>query len=264
MLGLIATKSNGAMSGWLLGMMAWAIVRALTKTKSLLVVASVGMVMACVALLGWWATKEWNLGAQSLESFREQSFMARLDRSTESREQIWGRLVQRYMHSPLGIGPGNSAGQHVSLGHRERRMSYRSKEAHNDYIGYLVERGPLGLLGLVVLVVQPFVAVGLVLKNCADERWKTGAGGAIAAALVGGLVATTVHSFVIEKLHFRHFWMFLAIVFAFRAVSPPRLALATVRTPNEDHDRRGPRKSIAPLRSCHDVQQSNGVHPESI
>jgi O-antigen ligase len=168
------------------------------------------------------------------------------------------------LQTPLGIGPGNSAGQRLSLGHRERKHSYLSKEAHNDYVGYLVERGPLGLLSLLILVVQPFVALWWVLKKNTDRRWKAGVGGALAAALVGGLVATTIHSFVIEKLHFRHFWMFLAIVFAFRAAGPPRPARAGARAPDEGHPRRAPRGSVGIPRSCHEVRQSNGVHPESV
>jgi hypothetical protein len=36
----------------------------------------------------------------------------------------------------------------------------------------------------------------------------------VLAALAGGLVATAVHSTVIEKLHFRHFWVFLALASA--------------------------------------------------
>ena len=42
----------------------------------------------------------------------------------------------------------------------------------------------------------------------------TRAGGALWAAFLGALVATSIHSLVIEKLHFRHFWLFLAILTA--------------------------------------------------
>jgi hypothetical protein len=38
--------------------------------------------------------------------------------------------------------------------------------------------------------------------------------GALVAALAGALAASAVHSLTIERLHFRHFWLLLAIVCA--------------------------------------------------
>jgi hypothetical protein len=35
-----------------------------------------------------------------------------------------------------------------------------------------------------------------------------------AASLAGALTASTVHSLTIEKLHFRHFWLMLALLWA--------------------------------------------------
>jgi hypothetical protein len=40
---------------------------------------------------------------------------------------------------------------------------------------------------------------------------------ALWAAFLGALVATSIHSLVIEKLHFRHFWLCLAILTAMTA-----------------------------------------------
>jgi hypothetical protein len=42
------------------------------------------------------------------------------------------------------------------------------------------------------------------------------------ASLLGALVGSTVHSTVIEKLHFRHFWMLLAMVYAMAGEDPAR------------------------------------------
>ena len=42
-------------------------------------------------------------------------------------------------------------------------------------------------------------------------------GGALAAAAVGALVATSISSMAIENLHFRHVWVFLALVCALEA-----------------------------------------------
>ena len=262
MLGMIATKSNGAISGWLCGMVVWGFVRAATKTRSLVLVSGWAMMLVGVGALGWWVNKEFDPGGSSLASFERASFMGRLERSTESRGQIWNRLMQRYERMPLGIGPGNSAAQKLSVGDRERKRSYRSKEAHNDYIGYLVERGPVALLGLILLIITSFVSIIKGWRRHADPAWQSGAGGALAAALAGGLVATTVHSFVMEKLHFRHYWLFLAMVCAYRSARLPAPVIAA----REDRGRAGPaRRAARPARasgSWHKAPQSNGVGPK--
>jgi O-antigen ligase len=260
MLALIATKSNGAMSSWLLGMVLWAFIRMFSRTGSALAVVASSTIVIGVLLGGFWVVKE--SGGAGLDEFKKKTFMGRLEHSAEGREQIWQRLFERYQRTPLGIGPGNSSEQRLSMGHRERKHSYRSKEAHNDYLGYLVERGPLGLLGLMLLVALPFRAIWIGFHKVADRAWRAGTGGAIAAALAGGLVATTVHSLTMEKLHFRHYWMFLAIVFAFSATSAPRLVHAGARRRNRSHSRRRATRPIAPHRPGHEIEQSNGTFQE--
>jgi O-antigen ligase len=114
---------------------------------------------------------------------------------------------------PLGIGPGNSVLQAVPIGHRERPgMSFQAKEAHSDYVAYAIERGPIGLLGQVLWVLA---SLALVLGGAgvADPRRSA----IVRAAMVGGLLASATHSVVIEKLHFRHYWLFLALACALAA-----------------------------------------------
>jgi O-antigen ligase len=236
-------------------MMVWGFVRLLTRTGSLLATSAISMLVVGTLLFGWWLTAEVGVGGHSLEAIQKQSFMGRFENSAEGREQIWARLVERYQKTPLGIGPGNSSEQRLSVGSRERRGSHRSKEAHNDYLGYLVERGPLGLLGLALLVVLPFVAVWRGFRKVADRAWRRGPGGALAAALAGGLVATTVHSLTMEKLHFRHYWMFLGIVYAFAAATAPRLAMAVVKRRHHRSSRK--RVSRVPLHA----EAGRGLRP---
>jgi O-antigen ligase len=146
-----------------------------------------------------------------------------MGKSSAGRQEIWGQLGGRLVRNPLGIGPGNSVLQSVAIGHRVRPgTSFQSKEAHSDYIAYAVERGPLGLAGHLL-----WVAAGLALvlggRGPAPRLdW-------LRAAFAGGLVATAVHSAVIEKLHFRHYWLFLALACATMAASrfrPERAAEA--------------------------------------
>jgi O-antigen ligase len=239
---VVATKSNGVATSWVLGMAVFVVIRLYTRTRSMLAVIAAGCLAIGVLLGAWVAVTELGLGGERLESLKKASFLGRFEHSAEGREQIWQRLIERYRKMPLGIGPGQSSEMRLSLGHRERKTTnadtYKSKEAHNDYLGYLVERGPLGLLGLGLLVVIPFFAVMKGYRKVADRAWRAGAGGAMAAAFAGGLVATTFHSLTMEKLHFRHYWLFLAIVFAFAAAPSRRLALAAVKPGKHRSSRR--------------------------
>ena len=79
-------------------------------------------------------------------------------------------------------------------------------------------------------------AFGMVLGARRHPGERTGgaaARGILLASLLGALVGTSVHSLVIEKLHFRHFWMFLALVCAMtaEAPAPARAAARPLRAP---------------------------------
>jgi hypothetical protein len=102
----------------------------------------------------------------------------------------------------------------VSIGERERRDSYQSKEAHSDYLAYTIERGPLGLLGLVVMTVMGFAYVFGYWRKSPHRGVRARRATRWTACMAGALTASAVHSAVIEKLHFRHFWLFFAMVCA--------------------------------------------------
>jgi hypothetical protein len=142
-----------------------------------------------------------------------------MSHSGEERGHIWQRLEESYRQYPLGIGPANSTTQPLDVSQQERAGVFVSKEPHSDYIGYAIERGPIAFFALLVLTWQ---AIAWVLRGRRALEMRTGdraAAGILLAALLGGLVASSVHSIVIEKLHFRHFWVFLAMAVAL--CSPP-------------------------------------------
>ncbi len=143
----------------------------------------------------------------------QDSFFGRVAHSSESRQRIWQQLRVAYARSPLGIGPGGSSSLTVPIGEREREGSLQSKESHNDYLGYAVERGPLGLIGLLLLTGQMFVRVVRGRARIAERAGRS-LERAMWPAFLGALAATVVHSTVIEKLHFRHFWVLVAMMFA--------------------------------------------------
>jgi O-antigen ligase len=86
------------------------------------------------------------------------------------------------------------------------------KEAHDDYLATLVERGPIGVIGLLILLggigVRAFSVAMQPLRREFDEVV------AVQAATVGILVAILVTATTHEILHYRHLWAVLGILAA--------------------------------------------------
>jgi len=231
-LGLLCTKSNGGMIAFAAGAMTWCAVAVATgpPRRHGRVLATAAIVVSLVGLFGW-LNLEWGMGDGALQALKEHTFVGRMEHSSQSRLRIWDQLERTYARSPLGIGPGNSGEFTLSIAERERPDSYRSKEAHSDYLAYAIERGPLGVAGLLILTVTVFLHVLGYWRSARQHggrpsprtAWWT-------TAMAAALAASAVHSTVIEKLHFRHFWLFLALVCgsslmaAERAVSSAREA----------------------------------------
>lgn len=216
---LVATKSNGGMSSLIGGLAIWAVVRARTKHLSPVRVAGVSLIVVSAALLGFWMTVGLGVGGSGLRALTAGSFIGRAEHSSEGRMMIWKQLQRAYAKSPLGIGPGNSGRLTLEVGGRERANSLQSKEAHNDYLAYFIERGPFGLLGLLALQAQAFGKIATWWRKRVREGTGGDPEGALAAAVVGALVAASMHALTIEVLHFRHFWMLLAMICALEVVA---------------------------------------------
>jgi O-antigen ligase len=212
---MVLTKSNGGLISLAIGLVVWGVAKlsmlGVSKTR---IVAAASLLAATVLALGW-VYAQWGVGAPLMRTLEERSFFGRVHRSGDSRGAIWRELGESYESSPLGIGPGNSSLQTVAIGERQRRDSFQSKEAHSDYVGYAAERGPLGIAGLLLATWQAIALVVAARKRLKTFPLGAAAGVALWASLLGGLVAASMHSLVIEKMHFRHFWLFLAIACAF-------------------------------------------------
>ena len=209
---LVATKSNGGLMALGVGLVVWIVVRAWTMRLPPTALLALGLLGGSLALGGVWAVQGLGIGSAELGQFESQSLLKRASHSSEDRVKIWNNLLRTYARRPVGIGPGNSPLVELSVEQRVRRESLLSKEAHNDYVGYLVERGPLGLLGLLALRIEALVRIGRWWSGRRKRGHRTG--GALAAAAIAGVVATSVHSFTVEMFHFRHAWLFLAVVCA--------------------------------------------------
>ncbi len=258
--GLLATKSNGGMVALAAGLMVWLLVRALTRRVPLAaMLATVSLVLAAGGF-GLWLNSEWGVGDSALASFRQHTFAGRLEHSSESRLKIWDQLQRTYARSPLGIGPGNSGAITLGIAERERPDSWLSKEAHSDYLAYAIERGPLGVIGLLWWTCAGFAAVvawagaahatrpGGAARNAsrgagpapryverpgaAEARAREeGRDHAFTAAMAAVLAASAMHSTVIEKLHFRHFWLVLALLCGAAAMAREAAAAAEDEAP---------------------------------
>jgi len=211
-LGLVATKSNGGAIAFLAGLAVWIVLRAYSLRVRPLAIAGVCTLAIAIGLLGWGLVSQVGVGTSLWNDLRQKSFAERMTSSSESRMKIWSQLKESYARSPLGIGPGNSRVRTVSVEQRARPGVPKAKEAHSDYLGYAIERGPIALIGLLLLLGEAFGRAFIFLRNSVRGSAGPATGGAFAAAMIGGLVASSVHSLVIEKLHFRHFWAFLAIL----------------------------------------------------
>jgi O-Antigen ligase len=132
--------------------------------------------------------------------------------SASGRETLLAEGFQLYREGgPLGTGP-------VSTKQRLRDdMAPVVKEAHNDYMAALVERGPLGVLGLALLLGAVALRVVPLVQARAGSRALVA--GIKPHALAGALAGTMVAFAFNELLHVRHVWTLFAFIAALYLVS---------------------------------------------
>ena len=128
--------------------------------------------------------------AESDEGLSQQ----RLDKSGEGRKVIWLDGLRALQADPLGIGPGGF--KPLSIHTKVVNGELDSSEIHHDMIGYVVERGYVGLLGLFALL--------RVLWSAGRKR----------GTVRGLMLMNAVAGLFRETLHFRHLWIFMALAVA--------------------------------------------------
>lgn len=104
--------------------------------------------------------------------------------------------VRIALDNPLGLGPGSTEG-------------VVSRSAHSLYVRTLVENGLLGALSLFAFLLMTVGrAVWIAIYSRAlEDRLRF-------AVIAGGLVGALVESTVIDTVHWRHLWIFLALAWA--------------------------------------------------
>lgn len=134
--------------------------------------------------------------------------------STDQRTTLMRESLQMYKDQWLtGSGPGTTKQLF-----QDRQFPY-AKEAHNDYIAALVERGPLGVVALLTLL----ASAGW--WSCRALRAPPGTAFVAQVprhvGLVAALVCLAVGGAYYEVLHFRFLWVLLALVAALASGPAP-------------------------------------------
>ena len=153
-----------------------------------------------------------NVGIQAVQERAHDSKYAfvrdgigRGETSVDQRDMLLTESIGLYERgSPLGEGPASTK----TRLHAE--MAPFEKEAHDDYLAGLIERGQLGFLGVLLLVSGLGLrALSVVRKPLAD-----GLASVVARpnALLGAVAGTLVAGTVYELLHVRHVWALFALV----------------------------------------------------
>jgi O-antigen ligase len=186
-----------AMIGVILGVLVW---RSLIRHSALL---AMGLII--VMVVGFLAISGTKLDLSGGWNFSQSLNSSRFDKSQGSRYQLWGQAITAWRQEPLGLGPNGVLNRNIGT------VLGTSLEVHNDALSFLVERGPLGLLG--------FLGLWWTIWKFAPRR---GFGRVlIIAVLLAGVFR--------ETMHYRHVWLLLALCLALDQQRQDE------REPAEDH-----------------------------
>jgi O-antigen ligase len=210
--GVILTLSNGGILAMLIATVAGALFRIATR-RGLLPALAAGLVLVGLAgaTLAAFDVHTWVTRVEQTTPFIRDS-IGRQAESGGSRSMLLREGVKLWLHGEtiLGVGPGNTE---TTL--RARQAPY-VKEAHDDYLAALLERGLLGGIALVLL------ATGLAVRTRRICR----PGGVDPPyldvvprpeLLAAAVVAVAVSGMLYETLHFRHVWALFGLIAALEA-----------------------------------------------
>jgi O-Antigen ligase len=132
--------------------------------------------------------------------------IGRSAQSSNERGVLIVELKQLYEQSDgvLGLGPASTKPLLTT------QLYPYANEAHNDFLAMLVERGPVGLLGLLLLIGAAIYWAVPIVRRKLSARYAAVV--PLPVGLVAALLALSVNSFYEEILHFRFLWALLGIV----------------------------------------------------
>ena len=151
----------------------------LIKGRRLFAVIPV-VLLVMVGYLVYSQTQDDAAGSKPASGFNS----ARFDRSGGLRFSMWEEAIERLPETPWGAGPGSVRGL---------VLNSQGPDISNEALQYVVERGVIGLFGLLLLW---YALLRLTPAGTAAR--------AIVLAYIFGEIFR-------ETLHYRHLWIFLAI-----------------------------------------------------
>jgi len=198
--GLVGLATGGAtMAGSFLVRRAGNTVRQAQVVIALLLIGlAVGVlgitrVVATRSLLGEVAS----VSASQKQGGLFQNSLGRSNRSLHGRLTLWAQGLEKSAGRPsrelLGVGAG------------EAKYTVDYKSLHNDLLAYLVERGVIGLFGLLLLYWFVFRQSLRLLGPRGPTRLHP-----LGAAVFANFAFSMTH----QTLHFRHVWLLFALVWA--------------------------------------------------
>jgi len=131
--------------------------------------------------------------------FSHRYIMQRIEGTFEVRINIWRSSIEYFIANPLGTGVG-------VFFHKEEG---KFRIIHNDYLAMLVERGILGGIGMIWLLISilrliPPSAIRQVNSPSDSKLYRV--------ALIGALIAMSVSSLSINIFRLRQLWFLLFLL----------------------------------------------------
>ncbi len=205
---IISTGSNSGMVSLVVGATV-ASVMGVHRRRGLVTAAAsaAGFLLVAVLLVSSVSLDDLQRKAHSSRYAFVRDGIGRSNVSVAQRGTLWRETVALHRNGgPLGAGPVSTKPRLAS------ERAQLAKEAHDDYLAAIVERGPLGLLGFLLLL----ASVNVRAVSMAGQRLTHGFSMVVIRphALVGAVAGTAVAMAVYELLHLRHVWAMFALVAA--------------------------------------------------
>jgi O-antigen ligase len=209
------TGSNGAAVGLGIGLGVAVAVRIYKARGPIFAIAVVALLTALVGVAGPHidVTAIQAKAAGSVQLLQDS--LGRSDTSGSERQILFSEGMRLYRAGDLiGIGPGRTKQTLADHG------APYVKEAHDDYVATLVERGVIGGIGLIILI----VAIGIRLARVTFRPLPPDVAALVPRPeyLLGLGFALLASGFFYEVLHFRHLWAFLGLVAGLDAMAGRR------------------------------------------
>jgi len=196
-IGIFATGSNGALlttfGSLVLLAGGYLLLHHRRELELLIAVIGIGLGVVTVAILALALSSSLlsEFGPDTSSSALTNT-LGRLSHSVAARSDILAWGWESYARHPLGTGP-NSFGSGL----------------HSDYAAFLFERGPVGLIGWLLLIGATLFRSLRVANELVDKRqiWQV-------LVLGAGFLACAVNAFSHEISHMRQVWLLMAFLYA--------------------------------------------------